>query len=316
MINLAIIGVGRHSRLHHGPAIRKLRDRLRHVVVADLNIRAAEEYAADFGLDRCYGDVDEMLCAERPDGIIAVTPEAVTAEMFCKLLPRRLPLLMEKPFGETLAETGRLCRLASQERARVMLSLNRRYAPVCRKIRELLNGPLAGRPVRHVRGAMFRQSRFDSNFIRATAIHLIDMVNCFGGAPGQVVSVQASRREAGSAPAVSALLSFPSGATGELLVDSDSGFIAECYELTGRDFRIEADYFRGYTLYEGGKITGKFELDARLPLEEREGADVELATFIDGVEQAAATFPTGPEDALAAARIADAMAQVAGEKEK
>ena len=45
MIKLAIIGAGRHSSLHHGPAIAALKHRLRRAVVVDRNAVAGEKYA-------------------------------------------------------------------------------------------------------------------------------------------------------------------------------------------------------------------------------------------------------------------------------
>ena len=310
MIKLAIIGAGRHSSLHHGPAIAALKHRLRRAVVVDRNAVAGEKYAQAFKLDQAYVQIDRMLEIEKPDALIVVTPEQITATMVRELLPCQLPMLVEKPFGENLTQAQQLCdevQANPQQPARIMLSMNRRFAPVCLKAMQFLKERFTSRPVQHIRGTMLRHARFDSNFLPATGVHVIDTVHMFAGSPAIQVSPQISQLSNAGIGAVSAQLQFTNGLTGDLLIHTDCGQLAEQYDIFGSGYRICVDYFHGLTVYESDQIVYQQMYPQAIPIPQREGAITELEAFLDHVESGDLILSPNPNDALAAAWVADQL---------
>lgn len=297
MLNIAIIGAGNHSADHHARAVEALRAKLGRVTVADLNFTAAQNYAARFHLDAAYASVGELLQTEHPDAVIAVTPSTVTGKLFAELLPAKLPLLMEKPFGKDAAEAAQLCQLAEANQARVMISFNRRYSPALQMAKDFLRD----RPIRLIQAKMLRVRRTEPNFAAETAVHLIDAVNFLAGeAPTghQSCATESLRRLDIAYPACRA----------ELLVDPCSGDLAEEYMIYGQDFAVAVDYFRHCKIYQNGKITAITEYTLADSQAWRDGAVNELDSFISEVESGRCNFVSRPADALSAAKLAAAIA--------
>lgn len=300
MTTLAIIGAGQHSQAHHGPAVSALRNRISRVSVYDLNPDAARAYFGKFGLDACYSDLKEMMKTERPDAVISVTPEAVTAPLTRQLMKYGIPLLVEKPFGQNVSEAEELTRMAEARDARIMVSFNRRFSPVCKRIATLLETRFANRPPIYFHASMLRHKRFDENFISTTAIHAIDTLYSFAGPTFKISATSTNIKTDKLHSAVNSTMNFASGAIGTLLIGTSCGQVAEKYEIIGPDYRIEADYFRGLKVWDNGEIVDCFELSPYSTIAEKEGAVDELNYFLDNLVSNSA-FTPGPQEGLVAA---------------
>jgi predicted dehydrogenase len=241
---IAVLGAGSHSRREHGPALRRLAAERPEVVelsgVCDLDEAKAAAYAASFGFRRVWRDLDRMLAEDRPDGLIAVTPVSLTAEIALRLLPLRIPLLIEKPPAETAAAARRLAEAASASATPHMVSLNRRFNPAVLMARQWLAANAASRPPFLALARMVRHRRAEPGFATGTAIHLVDLVCSFLGRP---VRVEA-RRSPGSAEgsfAFQALADFAGVAVGLFAVSPEAGGVEETCELHGPDYLVRLD---------------------------------------------------------------------------
>jgi myo-inositol 2-dehydrogenase / D-chiro-inositol 1-dehydrogenase len=182
-VRLCQIGCGEHAGVAHGPSqARCARERAGLVLAGccDLDASRAESFRRDFGYARAYADPAAMLDAERPDAVVVVVPVERTVGVASMVLGRGIPLLLEKPPGETTAETDRLI-AAAEKGGRVVphqVAFNRRFAPLVRELRRRIEE--AG-PLRHVHYEMTRVERRDPDF-STTAIHGLDAVRYLAGA--------------------------------------------------------------------------------------------------------------------------------------
>lgn len=181
-MKLCEIGCGEHARVAHGPAQARCaaeRPDLRLAACCDLDAGRAEAYRRDFGFARAYGDLTAMLDAERPDAVVLVVPVRRTVEVGSLLLERGIPVLLEKPPGETAADVDRL--VAASERGGRgvphLVAFNRRYAPLLRELRRRIEGVGA---LQHLHYEMVRVERRDPDF-STTAIHGLDAVRWLAG---------------------------------------------------------------------------------------------------------------------------------------
>jgi predicted dehydrogenase len=182
-VKLCQIGGGEHARVAHGPSqARCARERASLVLAGccDLDAARAESFRRDFGYARAYTDLVTMLEAERPDAVVVVVPVERTVRVGSAVLERGIPLLLEKPPGETTADTDRLIAVAERG-GRVVphqVAFNRRFAPLVRELRRRIGE--AG-PLQHVHYEITRVERRDPDF-STTAIHGLDAVRYLAGA--------------------------------------------------------------------------------------------------------------------------------------
>jgi predicted dehydrogenase len=140
---VAVIGAGAIGRMH----VERL---LRHPDAAPAGIAdpspAAREFAGNCGVP-WFADYREMLERTSPGAAIVATPNGTHADVGIACVARRLPLLVEKPVADTVAEGRRLCDAAAAAGVPVMVGHQRRHNPILRRARALVADGVLGRPV-------------------------------------------------------------------------------------------------------------------------------------------------------------------------
>mgnify|MGYP000403929336 CR=1 FL=1 len=315
-LSVAVIGAGSHSRQCHGPALRlafSRHPRLCHLsAVCDIDVGRAQAYAAEFGFHRVYGSVTEMLRSEPIDAILAITPITVTCEVVSKLLPLRIPTLIEKPAGATLAEARRLLTLAERFRTPHMVSFNRRFSPAFARLRQWLATHGKDRPPLFIEGKMVRHHRREPDFIEGTAIHAVDAIISICGRP-----VRASARtvSGGRGYIIDVSFSFPQQRGGRLLIAPDSGVISETYEIAGDRYLISANVSApSVHIFDSRSRVLSWRAARTSPSCVRDGTYDETLAFL---KMARGQPAAGPDlkDALAAMEVCASLARQAGKKE-
>jgi myo-inositol 2-dehydrogenase/D-chiro-inositol 1-dehydrogenase len=181
-VKLCQVGCGEHARVAHGPSqARCARERPGLVLAGccDLDAARAESFRREFGYARAYTDVAAMLDAERPEAVVVVVPVERTVVVGSMVLEREIPLLLEKPPGETTDAVDCLIG-AAERRGRVVphqVAFNRRFAPLVQELRRRI---LDAGPLQHVHYEMTRVERRDPDF-STTAIHGLDAVRYLAG---------------------------------------------------------------------------------------------------------------------------------------
>ena len=182
-MRLCQIGCGEHARVAHGPSqarcARGARGPRARRLLRPRRRRARSRSAASSATRRAYTDPAAMLEAERPDAVVVVVPVERTVAVGSLVLERGLPLLLEKPPGETVAEVDRLIAAAERGGRAVphQVAFNRRFAPLVRELRRRIEE--AG-PLQHLHYEMTRVERRDPDF-STTAIHGLDAVRYLAG---------------------------------------------------------------------------------------------------------------------------------------
>jgi predicted dehydrogenase len=180
-MKLCMIGCGEHARVAHGPSqARCARERTGLVLAGccDLDAERAESFRREFGYARAFTDPAAMLDSERPDAAVVVVPVERTVAVGSLVLERGIPLLLEKPPGETVAEVDRLIAAADKGgEVPHQVAFNRRHAPLMRELRRRIE---AAGPLQHLHYEMTRVERRDPDF-STTAIHGLDAVRYLAG---------------------------------------------------------------------------------------------------------------------------------------
>lgn len=118
-LRIAIIGAGAIGRTHIAALSACERVTLSGIL---------DPVGEDFGVTR-YTDM-QALIADRPDGVVLATPNALHAPMGVALLEANIPVLIEKPLAETVEACQLLIAAATKSATPALVGHHRRYNPI------------------------------------------------------------------------------------------------------------------------------------------------------------------------------------------
>jgi len=248
-----------------------------------------------------------MLSAEKPDACVSVMPIENIVEVGIKLLELRIPCVIEKPLGTSLAEIEKLGKVARDTQTPHMVSVNRRFMPYLNQARSWMreHGPL-----RYVRASQIRHQRDEADFIWSTAIHALDALRYIGGEV-DVFDVTLQQPENDQAAWYVISLRFESGTAGQIEVLPTAGMIEESYEFFAERCRARVTAGSGpqrsLQCWKDGELVIDSQASKEQPEDLRNGAYQEVEEFVRALRTGVRPQPC-IDDILPSARISFAIA--------
>lgn len=178
----ALIGAGRHVVRTMWPAIRAVGWDVQ--AVCTRSARSAETAKLQLGVDFGYGSVDQLLerHAHELDAAVVVVPPAEYRGLACRCLNAGLPVLCEKPGGQSPAELADVEEMSARAGKPVMVGFMKRFAPAYVRGREVTQRPEFG-PVLGYQGS-WGTGTVQSDlygWLADVASHAIDLARYFMG---------------------------------------------------------------------------------------------------------------------------------------
>lgn len=174
-LKICTIGCGNHSVKVHGPSYVKYKKERPDTVLAaccDLDADRAKQYQAQFGFERAYTDMTEMLHAEKPDAVCVLVPAPLIYQTSIAVMELGYSIMLEKPPGLCKAETKHMIAVAQKTGVINQVAFNRRYIPLIKKLKEEVQLHAKDR-VQTLFYEFYRVNRCELTF-ETTAIHGID----------------------------------------------------------------------------------------------------------------------------------------------
>lgn len=202
-IRLATVGTGYFSRFHYDAWSRQ--SSVEVTGVCNRHLEPAQTIAKSFQSATAYDDFRVMLETEQPDWVDIITPPQTHLAFVTTCAELGVNAIVQKPFGETLAQAKQMVELAENVGIEIVVHENFRFMPWFRQIKAILDEGRLGK----VLNARFdlrpgdgqgpeayleRQPYFQTMerfLIHETAIHLVDT---FRYLFGEVRSVYADLR--------------------------------------------------------------------------------------------------------------------------
>jgi len=237
-IGIAVIGAGLFGRKHI--ETMRLDKGCRLVAIADPTPEAAA-YARELEVP-CFADYGEMLDTVRPDAAIVATPNVLHVPAGLACIARGIPLLVEKPIADKVADALQLTEAAEGSGVALLVGHHRRHNPIIEMAREVVRSGWIGQVTAISAQWMLlkAQEYFEAVHRRSpgagpvltNAVHDIDDLRYICG---DIVAVQAMTSNAVRGYPVedtaAILLRFANGALGTLTV-SDTAVGPWSWELT------------------------------------------------------------------------------------
>lgn len=237
-VALAVVGAGLIGRKH---AALIAADAGAHLAAIVDPAPAGRSLAANLGA-RWFPSVTEMIAQAKPEGVIVATPNQLHVAHGLEAIAAGLPVLVEKPLADSVAEGLKLVEAAEAAGLPLLTGHHRRYNPMITKAMEIIASGRLGKLVT-LHGSfwlMKPDSYFEPAWRRAKGagpilLNLIHDVDLFRALCGEIVSVQAMasnalRRHEVEETAV-ILLRFANGALGTVTV-SDAVTAPWSWEMT------------------------------------------------------------------------------------
>jgi predicted dehydrogenase len=139
------IGVGVAGTGFIGPAhVEALRrNGIQVLGLAEYNMETAQQKAAELGIPRCYGSLDDLLADPDIDVVHLATPNYLHHPHATAALLAGKHVVCEKPLAMNSSETGELVKLAAEKRLVTAVNFNIRMYPLAQQARSMVqNGEL------------------------------------------------------------------------------------------------------------------------------------------------------------------------------
>lgn len=189
-----------------------------------------------------FESLEKLLAESPPDGLVVATPNQIHVPNGLLAVAERVPVLMEKPIADDVADGSRLVQAAEAAGVPLLVGHHRRYNPMIRKAKEIIDSGRLGRVIA-VHGHFWLtkpDEYYDVAWRRQKGggpvfLNLIHDVDLFRYLLGEITSVQAAESNAVRGNAVEEtaviLLRFASGVLGSMTV-SDCIAAPWSWELT------------------------------------------------------------------------------------
>lgn len=213
---------------------------------------AAGAIAAKAGVPR-YRTLAELFDEDRTDGVILATPNQLHVAHALECIDAGVPMLLEKPVADSLAEGERLCAIADKAGAKILIGHHRAHSPIMARAREVVREGLLGPLVGVIGSAMFYKpdDYYDIAPWRRQPgggpilLNMIHEVHNLRMLCGEIVAVQAFASNATRGfpveDSVAINLRFANGALGTFLL-SDTAGSAKSWEQTARENKSYPSY--------------------------------------------------------------------------
>jgi predicted dehydrogenase len=201
---IAVLGAGFFSQFHLDGWAEQ--ENVQVVALCDTDAAKATSLAKRYSIPKTYTSVAEMMKAESPDLLDVVTPPASHQGVLEQLFKYGLPVICQKPFGQSYAQALALSKSATTSGTPLIVHENFRFMPCYRELYRWINAGKMG----NLHGISFRLRTGDGQgpqayldrqpyfqtmprlLVAETAIHFIDT---FRYLMGEVVAVYARLRK-------------------------------------------------------------------------------------------------------------------------
>ena len=136
MIKLVIIGYGEIAKSH-----KEALEAVGFQIIGACNrTDQSNQRALDDGILKVYNDYHKMIVDLKPEAILIAVSSKYIYNVSCEVLPYSIPILIEKPTGNSLMEHNTLIKLSKKHQTPVMVGVNRRHYSLFDKVFKLIGG--------------------------------------------------------------------------------------------------------------------------------------------------------------------------------
>lgn len=312
-VKIGILGAGGIAKVH--TAILKKDDRVEIIGIADIAEERATALAREAGGATAVGNLEALL-ELGVDAVYVTTPNTLHVEPVLTCLQNDIHVFSEKPMATSLAEAARIKEAAARANAVYNLGMNRRYAFVYKRVKELIvSGKLTPymANIKMNRGELLNPAwtsnpQVTGGFLYETPFHLMDLSRYLFGEV-QTVQCEARQNISTAEPDTFAiLLTFESGTIATFVTYAHAGwsFPFESLEVYGKYATVTTQELEKVMVSLGLKQAAQTSDFYQQSIEEKWGYVEEDRRFIDAIVNGSEA-PVTAEDGFRSIQLLEAI---------
>ncbi|MBO8163516.1 MAG: Gfo/Idh/MocA family oxidoreductase [Brevibacillus sp.] len=312
-VRVGILGAGAIAKVH--TSILKKDKRVEIVGVADILIERAAALAKEAGDVKAVTSLEELFDLG-VDAVYVTTPNTLHVEPVLKCLKQDIHVFSEKPMATSLVEAEQIRDAAQTSKAVYNLGMNRRYASVYKRVKELIDSGEV-RPylanIKMNRGELLNppwtsNPEVTGGFLYETPFHLMDLSRYLFG---EVQTVQCEARQNISESEMDTfaiLLTFETGTIATFVTYAHAGwsFPFESVEVYGTYATVATQELEKVMYAPGLKQAAQVSDFFQVSVEEKWGYAEEDRLFIDAIVEGTKP-PVSAEDGFRSIRLLEAI---------
>lgn len=241
-LNIAVVGAGLIGRKHI--ELVNAADDCTLVAIVDPS-EQAQALAIELNT-RWFSDFDSIIAGDMADGVILATPNPLHFSQAMACVKADLPVLIEKPVTQSVAEAQQLVDFCRQRDAKVLVGHHRMHSDIMRGAREIIDSGAIGDIVAVQGAALFYKpddyfeagpwrTRAGGGPILINMIHEVGNLRFLCGEITQVATLPSSARRGFEVEdTVGILIGFENGAVGTFIL-SDTAASCKSWEQTAKE---------------------------------------------------------------------------------
>jgi myo-inositol 2-dehydrogenase / D-chiro-inositol 1-dehydrogenase len=144
-LKLGVIGTGRIGKVHIATLVQCVAQ-AEVVAVADIDLKAAQEVAATFGISTVFADYQEVINHPEVEAVVICSPTDTHAQYIVEIAKAGKHIFCEKPIDLSLEVIQGALEAVAKARVKLMVGFNRRFDPNFLKIKQLVEAGKIGVP--------------------------------------------------------------------------------------------------------------------------------------------------------------------------
>lgn len=188
-LKVGFIGYGKHAKANLYPSLKALGIKIS--AVATTHEESSKQAGLDYSIPNHYTDYKEMLKIEKLDCVFISAKPHQQVELVKDALIANTHVFVEKNLGSNEQEARSIEELSKKNNRIVMVGFMKRFAPIYKKLHEIVNGKDFGEIVSI--SQTFTSRNFTDNskdYMLFAAIHFIDLIRYYIGEIGQVKGME------------------------------------------------------------------------------------------------------------------------------
>ena len=139
MINIAIIGCGKHMQNFHLPSLKRLKKKINIVGIYDPDFKKAQKISKKNNITKVYKNLDSLFLDKEIEVVDICSPASLHYQQIVKSIKNNKHVMVEKPFVIKNVEMNEIIKISKNKKLKIMCLQHQRFRNETIALKKFLN---------------------------------------------------------------------------------------------------------------------------------------------------------------------------------